>query len=164
MTCGIAVSIVVSCKHILDHVHLACCHHMHAWAAWHNTCLLMKLMPKGVGLTSLFLVFFLSPCLVFLFFLYASTQACSCCLVRRHEADLLIIYNVKFLTQHFRLSQPYWVWICAFGQTPGEDCCLCHDMRLPLAIFAGRHHISGTLVPSAGKRSCTRHPLLFAHV
>lgn len=130
----------------------------------YNTWLLMKLMPKGVGLTSLFLVFFLSPCLVFLFFLYASTQACSCCLVRRHEADLLIIYNVKFLTQHFRLSQPYWVWICAFGQTPGEDCCLCHDMRLPLAIFAGRHHISGTLVPSAGKRSCTRHPLLFAHV
>ena len=47
MTCGIAVSIVVSCKHILDHVHLACRYHMHAWAAWHNTWLLMELMPKG---------------------------------------------------------------------------------------------------------------------
>lgn len=30
---------------------------MHAWAAWHNTWLLMELMPKGVGFTFWFLPF-----------------------------------------------------------------------------------------------------------
>ena len=36
-------------------------------------------------------------------------------------------------------------------QMTGEDCLLCHDIKLPVAFLQRGHHIFGTLVPSAGK-------------
>jgi len=46
---------------------------------------------------------------------------------------------------------------------PGEDCCLCNDIKLPLALLQRGHHLFGTLVPSAGKGTCMSQPFMFEH-
>ena len=57
VTWDIAVSIVKSCEQFVARVHLAR-YHMHAWAARHNTCLLIIFAKKvQVFLFFCFLVF-----------------------------------------------------------------------------------------------------------
>jgi hypothetical protein len=57
------------------------------------------------------------------------------------------------------------IWVeVTYGHMTGEDCCLCHDIKLPLALLQRGHHIVGTLVPSAGKGTCMKHPLMDEHI
>ena len=167
MTCGIAVSIVVSCKHILDHVHLACCFHMHAWAAWHNTWLLMELMPKGVGFTFWFL-----PFLVLSFVLF-QMQAHKLAVAVLSEVVRQISY--LFIMSSSSPSVPDYPSHCGCGCGyiwPITKCqvkvvaCAMTSSCVDAYLIVCREAITSfdTLVPSAGKRNCTRHPLMLAHI